>query len=67
MNRQILGVILLAIGVIAVPAGLLVNEANYLDEGPRCSMAGCSESLLHFYWFVAVVTTVIVVVGLLAA
>ncbi len=62
-KRTLLGAFLLFGATWAIILSVIWNLANYGDEGPRCTVAACSQSALNWYWFVAETSASIVVVG----
>jgi len=62
-KRTFLNASFVFVGVWAVILGVLWNLLNYEDEGPRCTIAACSQSTLNWYWFVAEASTATVVIG----
>ena len=63
VKRTPLGAMLIFVGTLAIISGVIWNLVNYEDEGPRCTIAACSQSTLNWYWLVAEVSAAIVVVG----
>jgi ABC-type antimicrobial peptide transport system permease subunit len=63
VKRPLLGAFLIFGGAWAIIFGVIWNLVNYEDEGPRCTVAACSQSALNWYWFVAETSASIVVVG----
>ena len=66
VRRPILGTLLIVGGAWAVLFGALWNLVNLEDEGPRC-VVGCADSLLMYYWTVYEESTILAVLGLVAA
>jgi hypothetical protein len=65
-GRPFFGSGLISSGVYAVLLGAFLSLANMEDEGPRC-MGGCAASLLRYYQTVYVASTLLAVLGLMAA
>jgi hypothetical protein len=63
VKRTLVGAFLIFAGTWAIILGVIWNLVNYGDEGPRCTVAACSQSALNWYWFVAETSASIVVMG----
>jgi len=67
-DRRITGVALTLAGVWAAVFGVLWNQFNLQDELPRCGAGGaCAVSLLQYYWTVYEASTLLTVMGVVAA
>ena len=66
MNRVASGALSVFAGFWVAFFGIIWNLANFEDEGPRCSVIGCTPETLAGYWTVYEVSTILAVVGILA-
>jgi len=66
MSRPLLGALLIEGGVLAILFGALWYWLTLQDEGPRC-LGGCASSLLQEYQMDYASSTVLAVVGFIAA
>src|SRR5712691_1046607 len=65
-GRPLLGSGILSAGVLAILFASYWSLANWQDEGPRC-IVGCPPSTLQYYQTVYAASTILAVLGLIAA
>jgi hypothetical protein len=67
LGRLLLGSGLLSAGVLAILFAAFWYWANWSDEGPRCSFGQCAPSLLEYYQKIYTASTILAILGLVAA